>query len=59
MGATVDTDERIRTCALCQRHIADGCPNTLEHVRAQRDHYWSCLKRMERVLDRLLRERGR
>ncbi len=41
----------IRECPLCRKRIADGCPNTLEHVTAQRDHYWDCLKRLETAFD--------
>lgn len=41
-----------RTCPLCRKRIADECPNTLEHVTAQRDHYWDCLGRYERLTAR-------
>lgn len=52
MSATVDTDEDVRTCALCQERIASGCPNTLEHVLAQRNHYWDCLQRVDLFMER-------
>lgn len=41
-----------RTCALCYERIDGGCPMTLEHVRAQRDHYWEACQRLERLLER-------
>ncbi len=59
MSATVDRDENVRTCALCKERIADGCPNTLEHVLAQRNHYWDCLRRVDRFMERREGERTR
>ena len=47
-----EDDLQQRTCPLCRKRIADECPNTLEHITAQRDHYLDCLERHERLMAR-------
>lgn len=46
----------VRTCPLCFKRIADECPNSLEHVLAQRDHYWESTQRSDRLVRRLMEE---